>query len=159
MQLFWSVFQSEGFVSVMKCSNILSILIISNRMKISHQKSLVFQNERWFLSLNMFLTRINRKSQPLSCSEINFHLSSFFCLPVFSPIFSLAAWNFYHLSIAVFLQSFLLFLSLDDGGKFWWGLILSWSCYQLVPFATKLFKPNVITSHISVFDLSIMEST
>lgn len=133
------------------------VLIIPNLIKIS--TSLAFQDKRWFLSLNMFFTRKKRKSQPSSCSEITFHLSLFFCLPVFSPMFSPAVWSFYYLFISVSLQSFLFFLSQDDGGKFWWGLVLSRSCYQLAPFAAKLFKPNAITLHISVFDLSIMEST
>lgn len=54
---------------------------------------------------------------------------------------------------------FFFFGSQDDGGEFWWGLVLSWFGYQLAPCATKLFKPNGITLHISVFSLSIMEST
>lgn len=79
------------------------------------------------------------------------------------PMFSPAVWSSYHLSICLFtvIPFFFFFFcgSQDDGGKFWWGLVLSWSGYQLAPFATKLFKPTSITLHISVFSLSIMEST
>lgn len=150
-----SVFQSEDFVSVIKCSNVPSNLIISNLMKMTNS---AFQDERWFLSLNMRFNRKKRKSRPSLFLRNKLPPIPFLLFTsIFPHVFSSSVMLVSSLNRCLFIA--IPFLSQDDGGKFWWGLVLSGSCYQLAPFAAKLFKPDTITLHISLFDLSIMEST